>query len=206
MKKKCVLLLMVLSMLCNSVCFAAETESEVQEEGAASIDGFRDIKWGTNIEDVKSDVITDNMVDGSDYGISENTITIINSTVAGYDAYTYFEFDDNSKLNGGMYVLTETHTNMNDYYDDYCDLVDLYTDKYGEPVKVVEDWKNDLYKNDPEHLGLAISAGHVVYCTFWADKDGAQIVIALHGDNFKISHAIQYTAPEYETTRDTSGI
>jgi hypothetical protein len=102
-----------------------------------------------------------------------------------------------------MYALAEEHTNLNNYVEDFNDVFDSLKKKYGEPDKVLDDWKDDLYKDDPSEYGMAVGAGHVNFIREWGEND-THIVLACLGDNFKIENDImyEYTPLKPEETTD----
>lgn len=69
------------------------------------------------------------------------------------------------------------------------------TKKYGKPDldKIV--WKNDLFKDNKQDWGTAISVGHLVYGAEW-NTPTTQIIMMLHGDNYKITLIIGYYSKE----------
>jgi hypothetical protein len=98
----------------------------------------------------------------------------------------------------------EQYTNKNSYIDDYMKLKEILIDKYGEPDdkwwlnnsdynEIV--WLNDLYKDDPEHWGLAISMGYLGYQNCWT-INGTSIALKLSGNNYKIDLGIVYNCIE----------
>lgn len=205
MKRKifAVMWVVILTVMCGIVGMAEESETE-EMSGIK----FLDYKWGATWDDVFGAEIDDEMVDGTDYAYSkeDKLIMLFDRKVAGYDTTTYFVFNDKLELNMGMYDIQEKHTNKTDYYTDYCDLVDKYTEKYGEPGVSQENWKNDLLKDDPQNWGLAISRGDVNFGTAWKDKEGAMITLILEGDNYEINLSISYFSPSHEFEDDTEGI
>lgn len=211
MKKKLTAILIGLTVLMNQpICYAAESQNDdaSETEVPAPIDGFRNVKWGTPMDEAKNIAISADMIEGEDYIIYDTgVIVIINSSVADLYARTYYEFDSDSKFYQGMYTILEEHEDKTDYYDDYCNLVELYTEKYGKPNNTSEDWKDDLYKNSPEDWGIAISEGDVDFLTSWVDDSGATINIYLSGgDNNEILFVVIYSAADHNTETDTSGI
>lgn len=183
-----------------------ETEVETETEQPVSIDNFRGYKWGTSMDDIVADEIKNDMVDGVDYFFDDNMLVFTNGSVAGYDTLIVYEFDKSGKLIYGSYSLTEEHSNKTDYYDDFCDLAELYTEKYGQPISDKVDWKDDLYKDDPSDWGMAISVGHVKFYKIWEDPDGNYIGMTLSGDNYKIYTSILYGYAGYQAEKNMEGI
>lgn len=105
------------------------------------------------------------------------------------------------KFYRSTYLFNETHTNKNDYIDDYERLKNILIKKYGKPTTDRAVWKNNLYKDDKQDLGTAISIGHLEYRTLWmklVDRDIIEITLLLTGDNYKISLGILYKNDKLE--------
>ncbi len=107
-----------------------------------------------------------------------------------------YDFAD-GKLFGGGYVFIEEHTNKNDYISDYNNVKEILTREYGSPTIDSTEWRNDLYKNDPQYWGLAISKGHLIYLNTW-ETQTTEIVLILGGDNFKIKFVAGYTSNNFK--------
>lgn len=166
---------------------------------------FRGYDWGTSKEEIMKNEITSDMVADVDYLEEDDGLLINGQSVAGLDALVLYNFIDNG-LDSGVYSITEKHTNKTDYYRDYEDLVKKYTDKYGTPVIDQAQWKDDLYKDDPDDWGMAVAVGDVTFVSKWEKADGSTTGIMLKGDNYEINLAIIYQSPDYEYKENTDGI
>lgn len=105
------------------------------------------------------------------------------------------------KFYRSTYLFNETHTNKNLYINDYERLKKILIKKYGKPTTDRAVWKNDLYKDDKQDWGTAISIGHLEYRTLWmklVDHDIIEITLLLTGDNYKISLGILYRNDKLE--------
>ena len=111
----------------------------------------------------------------------------------------YFFLED--KLYRSGYLLNETHTNENDYIDDYKNLKDILIKKYEKPAKDKIEWKNDSYKYDKIEWGLAISVGDLIYDTRW-ETNNTEITLRLSGDNYKIYLVLRYESKELKEWAD----
>lgn len=111
----------------------------------------------------------------------------------------YFFLED--KLYRSGYLLNETHTNENDYIDDYKNLKDILIKKYERPVEDKIEWKNDSYKDDKIKWGLAISVGDLIYDTRW-ETNNTEITLRLSGDNYKIYLVLRYESKELKEWAD----
>jgi hypothetical protein len=102
----------------------------------------------------------------------------------------------------GKYAFSETHSNDNHHITDYMALRKLLTEKYGLPVaRDARDadqlWLNDLYRDDADSWGTAVSAGQLVYLSEW-HQDDTLITLCLSGDNYEVQLAIEYIGKAYE--------
>jgi hypothetical protein len=98
---------------------------------------------------------------------------------------------------GRTYIFGLRHTNANAYIDDFKEVKKSLVEKYGRPKHGDDDacWKDELYKDDPDIWGMAISAGHLVYQAAW-QTDRTDILLMLKGDNFEVRLIAQYTSKE----------
>ena len=99
------------------------------------------------------------------------------------------------KLVRTKYLITEEHSNKNDYVSDYDSLKESLTKKYGQPIIDKRYWKHDLYKDDYQRWGFAVSIGHLSYYAMWKTLQ-TSIVLALYGDNYDITLVIEYKSEE----------
>ncbi|MCD6098451.1 DUF3157 family protein [bacterium] len=111
-------------------------------------------------------------------------------TVGGLDCFILYIFAE-GKLVRAKYAFTETHSNKNDYISDFNTLKETLTKKYGKPVKDSRIWRNDLYEDDYQYWGFAVSLGHLAYFAEW-ETPNTYITLALYGENYEITLAIEY--------------
>jgi len=180
-KKIVSILLIILCILAVStlILFAEEAKYD-----------FRKTNWGMSKEQVKAtedkkpDFEADTML-GYDITISEKDFACI---------YSFLE----DKLYNSGYFFTGGHANKNLYIDDYKELKEILTKKYGKPRTDIPGlWKNDLYKDDRSHWGMAISVGHLAYGASW-ETSTTKIDLMLSGDNYKIRLILSYISKELE--------
>jgi hypothetical protein len=158
---------------------------------------FRVARWGDSKESImqkedKADLTNDKDI----YLFSDN--------VAGFQCNVAYLFTDD-KLTMAKYLFKNSHTNKNNFIEDYKDLVELMIEKYGEPSYNSPEWRNSLYKNKPEDYGFAISLGHLSYNAGWSNEK-TDITVALYGGNYEITLMIQYVSKKYEQLRDRQEI
>jgi len=175
-----ILLIVILILVISTLALFAE---EVKYD-------FRDTTWGTSKEQVKA------TEDGKP-GIEDDTSLAYKATINGKEfACTYSFLED--KLYAGGYIFIGEHTNENLYIEDYEDMKETLTKKYGKPKTEIPGlWNNDLYKDDKSNWGKAISMGHLVYGASW-ETSTTRIDFLLWGDNYNIKLALYYTGKELE--------
>ena len=127
---------------------------------------------------------------------------IYETEVSGQRCYLIYEFTQD-KLTTTSYLFTTKHSNKNDYIADFEHIKSLLNKKYGTPLKEDKDgfWKNNLYKDDPQHWGMAVSLGHLIFRARW-ENEKTKIFHSLSGDNFNIKHGIIYEGKELEKLVD----
>jgi len=156
---------------------------------SAQADEFRKSNWGDSLSQVKQ-AEKASLVKEEDNGL------MYKAAVANLDAVIFYGFLDGKLVSGG-YQFIEVHSNKNAYIDDFEKLKGLLTKKYGQPSldKVV--WKNDLYKDNPQEYGTALSLDHLAYLADWKTAS-TEVNLMLTGENFKISHVLFYKSLVHE--------
>jgi hypothetical protein len=125
---------------------------------------------------------------------------------AGKDAILAYFFDEDDALDKIFVMYTDTHTNANQYIDDFDNIDKALTTKYGAArIDDFYNWSNSSYEDDIEHHGLALSMGYLTILSEW-DLENVVIGHLIAGDNFEVTHSLSYTLPDYETSTDTSGV
>lgn len=170
----------------NSDMTVPETNMET-DEMPVNYD-FRSTTWGMS----KDDVINAEGVQPD--ASNDSSLVYLNENICGLDTTVYYSFNNN-ELIGGMYLIQESHTNENAYIDDYNNLKKALILKYGEPDADNINWKDDLWKDDPQDYGLAVSLGDLTYVSTW-DLPNNLIGLILSGDNYEISLIIIYRSDE----------
>lgn len=157
---------------------------------------FRKAKWNSSIDEVKSTEEAEWIQDetkGLDY-------IYFDGVIVGNDALIVYYFFDN-QLVKGKYILSEKHSNENDYLSDFKEIQKVLLEKY-PTAKKEEIWKNDLYQDDYSHYGFAISIGHYVLYTS-IELEQTTITQMISGDNYKISNVIEYlNKPGWQRYKD----
>lgn len=181
---------MILACLVG-ICFGAMAENiEVATSDSITVSQFdlRNIRWGMSVDEVKAS-------EPEKPVFEQKEVLTYKINIAGFNTNLFYVFIENKLYNAGYSFLTE-HTNKNDYVGDYENLKKILDEKYGSEKSSIL-WKNNLYKNDSNYIGMAISSGHVVYSTLW-NTDKTKITLSLRGDNFKVKLNIFYDSNDKE--------
>ena len=177
MKRLAFLLILLIVLLCPRILVAAEKEMT-----------FRKTTWGMSFAEVRAS-------ESLKIFKQEKDLLIYKVIVGGKDMMLGYNFIDD-QLVMGKYLLTEVHTNKNDYISDYKDFKKILTKKYGRPKTDEIFWRNELFKNSHSDWGRAVSVGHLIYLSTW-ETPSTKIGLALTGDNFKIECFIDYTGKKF---------
>ncbi len=164
-----------------------EERKPVATENPQKEFNFRQTYWGMNREQVKKSE-TMKPIDETD------TQVVYSGNVSGMDAQFGYIFVG-GKLVQAAYIFTEKHTNENEYISDYKKLKEILSRKYGTPNLDDQVWRNNLYRNDPDKWGFAISYGHLTYRSKWETED-SEISLVLYGDNYKVTLGATYQSKE----------
>jgi hypothetical protein len=150
-------------------------------------EGYDRTKWGMSPDEVRV-LYHDKEFKGQD------NIPYFEGQTAGKDSVTVFYFTQ-AQLTAVAVILNEAHTNRNAYLAEYQFLKQQLTKKYGDPTEDESRWLNDLYQDDPDEYGFAVSLGHLTLLSKWETK-GTEIELSCSGKNFKISNRIQYASSD----------
>lgn len=167
---------------------------------------FRNASWGMD----RAQVVATEGTPPSQIreGGGEIVLRYESARLAGLDCRVVYIFAKD-KLVRTKYVFQREHDQKNDFLADFA-VVDAFLMGIVErPTEQRLSWLNDIYKNEPEHYGVAVSLGQLVYSTQW---QGTRTVIthALYGENGAITHEIEYASVDLEhwesqITKDQEG-
>ena len=159
---------------------------------------FRGLKWGCSMSDIIRSETTVDMTD-DDYIVGANYYVLTHTSVGGFDAEAGFFLNGKSlKFEMGVYSLTESHIDNDEYISDYDSLVGKYTQKYGKPLSSGETWKKGSSFKDREALkSVALATGEVSFFANWKADDGSKINITMSGKDYSVSTVIEYLSPDY---------
>lgn len=165
----------ILSILVLLVSVAVHAEEQPTD--------FRNARWGMSKQEVKS-------VESLKFDEERDNDLLAVGKLAGLSVYVYYTFTD-GMLSRGAYIIKTEYINPTNHIQDYYKLKELLAKKYGLPVRDETIWLNDLFQDDPQHWGTAISMGYLTYITEWTTRT-SRIQLVLRGENFKINHGLVY--------------
>jgi len=151
---------------------------------------FRGATWGMSQIQVKSSESIRPIIETSD-------LITYKTTLAGFETYVGYVFAK-GKLVRAKYVLTETHSNKNDFLTDYDSLNELLKKKYGPPIENETIWNSDSYlKDDKSNWGYSIRQGDLILYTIYSSSE-TEIQIRLSAVDYQIFNEIQYSSTDVE--------
>ena len=163
-----------------------------QNAGLAKADNrhcFRKTYWGMHAADVKQSETSVEWIEGDGFLAFESTLT-------GNSCLVVFVF-----LNGilvrGKYVFNQDFANANTYLSKFDELKASLQKKYPLLISDDEYWVNDLFRDDYQNWGTAVSAGHMSRFTNWADEE-TNIFLSLTGEGYQCTLSIEYSAKAHE--------
>jgi len=192
-------------ILLEAKMFEAEKVEKTEETVVAkdasrppiSTVGFRKALWGMSKEQVQggesSKLEGEQKLSGEMLGLE---VLMYGSSLAGLDCLIVYYFADNM-LTKGRYIIREQHSNKTQFVHDYNNVKRQLTQKYGTPTADETLWLDDLYQDDPDDYGLAVSIGHLRYWVEWKPIE-TFIQAVLSGDNYDISFWIEYVAEGFK--------
>lgn len=149
---------------------------------------FRKTKWGMTPAQVKASESTSPIDEGR--ASQFDLIIVYSGSVANLNTRYSYHFINN-RLVSAFYHFEESYINSNQYIEDYYKIKEILTRKYGSPTKDSTVWINDLYKDDPQNYGMAISIGHLVLQSDWQTPE-TDVRLTLRGENFQASVGVIY--------------
>lgn len=173
-----------LEALCRKNGVDLRTSVAKKADVARPTHDFRSAKWGMSRKQVIA-------TEGKEPDMTRSGgLIAYNTKVSGMSCMAVYRFVKD-QLVMGRYVFTVKHVNANLYLSDFDQLKEIITKKYGKPTEENVYWSSNLYKSNPNHWGMAISAGHLSKYTTW-ENQATKMIIALSGDNFKVHIGLDY--------------
>lgn len=139
------------------------------------------------------------------FGKSEYVLVYLNQKSAEENCNVSYMME-NDRVKAILIDFLDKHTFDNEYIDDFNKVDASLQAKYGKTDQLNQyDWENDLYKDNPEEYGSAVSCGHLTIGSYWI-VNGVKISHILQGDNYGITHGILYRPIDREEAPNTEGI
>ena len=144
---------------------ASSQDAPAAEAGVEkkAISGFRNWSWGSALNDIVIKVCSPDLLNANPnpeqlinqtYKVYE--LSLSNASLAGYSVQASYLFQESRLIGGGYSGFTQLSVPE---YDVMRDLLDKYTDVYGEPVKKSDDGSKKLYALWVDDSGNFIQIG-----------------------------------------------
>jgi len=152
---------------------------------------FREVRWGMTQAQIRA--LEKGEPRGTVHSKSSGLDIIVYEGKAGDLSCNFGYYFAENQLVEGRYMFTEKHANDLLFFADFRNVKESLTKKYGEPTRDKVLWLNDLFKDDSSQWGMALSIGHVVFEVAWRTSQ-TEIMLRLVGDNYEVTHFVQYTS------------
>jgi len=147
---------------------------------------FRGFHWGVTFNEIKER-------EASRLVSEDDQQLVYDGILGNWQVQIAYDFVA-GQLAQGSYSLLETHSNRNDFITTFDRIKELLIKKYGKPIDEAI-WKNNLYRDDPQEWGLAISIGHLNFRAKW-NLVNTEIILFLTGENYELANYIFYYSKE----------
>ncbi|HQG38460.1 MAG TPA: hypothetical protein PLK15_04965 [Chitinophagales bacterium] len=154
---------------------------------------FRGYEWGSSLEKIQESESVPYVAKVS------NDELIYRDQLGGYDCDVHYIFNDNDKLEGGVYLFTKKYPNPQFYVEDYNTFKSLLTQKYGKAVAENVNWKNNTTTStDKQAYGQAVADGNLTLNTRWNTPRSSVMIILFTTPEKQPVLQIYYTARSLE--------
>jgi hypothetical protein len=127
---------------------------------------------------------------------SETVLRYESARVAGLDCRVVYILAKD-KLVRAKYVFQREHAAKNDFLADFT-IVDAFLMATMErPTEQRVMWRDEVYKLEPQHYGVAVSLGQLLYSTQWK-RMRTVVTHALTGESGTITHEVEYVSVDLE--------
>ena len=132
---------------------------------------FRNITWGMD----RAQVVATEGTPPSQIreGGGEIVLRYESARLAGLGCRVVYIFAKD-KLVRTKYVFQQEHDNKNDFLADFTMVDAFLMGTMERPTEQRVRWRNEVYKTEPQHYGVAVSVGQLLYSTQWK---GARTVV-----------------------------
>jgi hypothetical protein len=147
---------------------------------------FRNARWGMSPAQVKAGEKSQLVSEGRD--------TLVYKAVLSELACSIVYVFTTGGLAAASYIVEQPHADPARFLKDYENLKAYLQPIYGQMISEQNLWKNDMYKDNPEAWGFAISIGFLNRKAVWKGKR-SRIELFLSGINHEISTRIDFFKP-----------
>ena len=144
---------------------------------------FRKTRWGMSKEEVKASENLRPIYTGTEGFVYDISI--------GRDSVKLSYYFTQDKLTNGFYSFEAQWCQGTTCINDFLEKKELLIKKYGDPVQERRIWHNNLYKNDSQQWGLAVTLGLLKFISGWETRT-TEIYLGLSGKEFKSTLTIAY--------------
>ncbi len=145
---------------------------------------FRKIKWGATSSQIKT----------------SETAKLVNETAQSLEYKTTMETIECKviyEMTAGMcnkasYIISQDYADPEAFYADFERLTGFMSKIYANPKQRDYDWKNEMYKQDRNKWGFAISIGFLSCHVIWQTAK-TKIELSINGGMHKFNTAIVYS-------------
>lgn len=202
------LLIVVGVVVLSAVGIGALQKGETKENNCMDIEKYA---WGTSVEKIFNENVTDDMVLGYDYDegyYDDGTIHefIFETELMGYEMFIFYEFDYYGGLISTSFTMSED-TSDEVYVEAFLDLFNAYKEELGEYDDVTDYSMLRSVINDPAEYAANITEKETLYVSWGLDSvsDDKDFFMWLAGDSGYAELGGMYTCPNYWELDSTSG-
>ncbi|MCF8234011.1 MAG: hypothetical protein K9H15_07315 [Bacteroidales bacterium] len=158
---------------------------------------FRNTTWAFDKQKVK-EATADSLM------METDTSLVYASSIGKWNTLLTFVFT-NGALTEGVYDLQIEKQSKKLYFDDYAELRDILTTKYGQSSTGLEHiWIDDQQQDNPAMHPYALSKGDLIIRTFWKTAY-MNIELIMKGINNRININIRYSNPFIKEQKAVGG-
>jgi hypothetical protein len=147
---------------------------------------FRGFSWGNSFSKIQSEEKSSFQTKAGNDELQYKDV------LGGADCDVVYIFNDNDKLESGMYIFSKKYSNPQLYLQDYSKFKILLKEKYGKPASEKESWNNNTPITEKHNYGQAIADGNLSLNTVW-NTERSSVKITLINTNNHPSLQIHYT-------------
>ncbi|MBX3077970.1 MAG: hypothetical protein KF692_01890 [Cryobacterium sp.] len=161
---------------------------------ASAENGFRGVPWGSSSTAAKAR-------EGREPDEHQDGFYAWNGiALAGLTWSALYSLVDD-RLARGTYLLAGEFQNKNRYLVEYQSVLDLLTQKYGEPTQKDDVWFAETYQDVPNEWGMAVAVGDYARYAKWI-FDESEVMLTVRGEDFDINLTVAYSSRELAAEED----